>query len=248
MYGLAYQRIAAELRENIKDGVYQVGQQIPTEDSLAGRFGVNRHTLRRAVSLLAAEGLLRVDQGRGMFVANAPIRYPIGQRVRFNESLKSQGFRPHYQLLRAAETSAAGPVARHLEVPAEEPIVVMERLGFADECPLKIATSYFPLRHFPNLLHHIRHADSISRVFKEIYGRDHIRRSTIVTARMVRPEDARLLSLPLNQPVLMVESINVDQDGQVIEYGITRFRSDQTELAFEPASQVSPDTPEAAAE
>ena len=87
MDGPAYQRIAAELRENIKDGIYQVGQQIPTEDTLAGRFSVNRHTLRRAVGVLAAEGLVRVDQGRGIFVAAALVRYPVGQRVRFNESL-----------------------------------------------------------------------------------------------------------------------------------------------------------------
>ena len=87
MDGPAYQRIAAELRENIKDGIYQVGQQIPTEDTLAGRFSVNRHTLRRAVGVLAAEGLVRVDQGLGMFVAAALVRYPVGQRVRFNESL-----------------------------------------------------------------------------------------------------------------------------------------------------------------
>lgn len=246
MDGPAYQRIAAELRENIKDGIYQVGQQIPTEDTLAGRFSVNRHTLRRAVGVLAAEGLVRVDHGRGMFVAAALVRYPIGQRVRFNESLKAQGIRPHYALLGAEETTAFGAVARHLQVPQEEPIVRMDRLGLADGSPLKISTSYFPLGPFPKLLQHIEHSESISRVFKEIYGCDHIRKSTTVTARMVRREDARLLSLPLNQPILMVESINVDQHGQIIEYGITRFRSDQTEVFFEFTGQAVDSYPDAA--
>jgi GntR family phosphonate transport system transcriptional regulator len=74
---------------------------------------------------------------------------------------------------------------------------------------------------------------SISNLLREVYGCDHIRRSTRVSARVVNPQDARLLKLPLNYPILLVESINVDQDGKPVEYGVTRFRGDRMELVFE---------------
>jgi GntR family transcriptional regulator, phosphonate transport system regulatory protein len=230
-----YMRIAVELRQNVKDGVYRVGQRIPTEESLSLRFGVNRHTLRRAISMLAQEGLLRVDQGRGTFVAEAPIRYPIGERVRFNESLKAQGWEPRYQMLRIVELPAGVMVAEGLEIEMGEGVVAMERLGLADGWPIKVATSYFALRYFPDILRQLERSGSISLMFREVYGCDHLRRCTTVSAQMVAPEDARLLALALNQPVLQVEAINVDQHGRVIEYGVTRFRSDRTELVIEPS-------------
>ncbi|MFL0648780.1 UTRA domain-containing protein [Cylindrospermopsis raciborskii UAM/DH-BiRr] len=51
-----------------------------------------------------------------------------------------------------------------------------------------------------------------------MYGCDHIRRSTAVSARLVQPQDAILLQLSDNQPILLAESVNVDQGGNVIEY------------------------------
>ena len=62
----AWRQIADALRDEIASGVLAAGERMPTEAELALRFGVNRHTLRRALAALAADGLVRADQGRGM--------------------------------------------------------------------------------------------------------------------------------------------------------------------------------------
>ncbi|MEL6816974.1 MAG: GntR family transcriptional regulator, partial [Cyanobacteria bacterium J06598_3] len=89
--GPLYIQIAHQLRERIQDGSYKRDQQLPAEAKLAAQFGVNRHTLRQAIALLKQEGILRIERGRGTFVTAVPIRYAIGKRVRYNESLKAQG-------------------------------------------------------------------------------------------------------------------------------------------------------------
>lgn len=228
-----YVQIANELRQNINDGIYKAGDRLPTEEQLSARFGVNRHTLRRAISLLKSEGLLRVDQGRGTFVANALIRYPIGKRVRYNETLKAQGHEASFKLLRSLEIPAESAVAKALEIKAGTTVGLMERLGLADSQPISVSTSYFPLSVFPDILIHCQQAPSISKMFREIYNCDHIRRITRISARMVKQQDARYLELPLNHPILLAESVNVDQHGRVIQYGVTRFRGDRMELEFE---------------
>lgn len=233
MSGPLYLQIAAELRRNITDGVYKVGQRIPTEDNLSKRFGVNRHTLRRAVGLLASEGLVRVDQGRGTFVADLPIHYPIGERVRFNDSLRAQGLEPSYRMLRALALPATVTVARALDITEGEEVAMIERLGLADHVPIKIATGYFPLRRFPDILPHLEQTRSISQLFRETYHCDHLRKRTTISALAASAEDARLLGLSLHQPLLLVESVNTDQHGRVIEYGVTRFRGDRTALDIE---------------
>jgi len=228
-----YIQIAKELRQNINDGIYKAGDKLPTEEQLSVRFGVNRHTLRRAITLLKSEGLLRVDQGRGTFVTNTLIRYPIGKRVRYNEALKAQGLEPRFKLLRTLEIPANSSVAASLEIKVGTSVAVMERLALADSQPISVGTSYFPLSLFPDILIHCQQAPSISKMLRDIYGCDHIRARTRISARMVKQQDARLLELPLNHPILLAESINVDQRGRIIEYGVTRFRGDRMELVFE---------------
>jgi GntR family phosphonate transport system transcriptional regulator len=233
-----YIQIAEKLRQNIHQGVYQIGEQLPTETKLAEQFAVNRHTLRQAIALLKNEGLLRVDRGRGTFVAAKTIRYAIGKRVRYNQTLKAQGWQARYQLLRVLELPADNAIAKGLEITYGEPVALIERLALADEEPISIGTGYFPLKQFPDILEpqnikFLQQQQSISRLLQEVYGCDHIRRSTCVSARLVQPHDAKWLQLPLNQPILLAESVNIEQTGKIIEYGVTRFRGDRMELFFE---------------
>ena len=227
-----YVQIAEELRENIQQNTYQPGDKLPTENNLSQRFGVNRHTIRNAIALLKEEGLIRVDRGRGTFVAATPIKYPIGQRVRYNESLKAQGIKASYKTLKAIEIPAAKQIAQALTIEIGAKVILIERLGLADNQPISIASSYFPGDRLPNLIANWEKYTSISKLLQEKYNCDHLRHSTKVSARIVREDDARLLQVPLNYPILLAESINCDRDRQVIEYGVTRFRGDRMELVF----------------
>ena len=118
------------------------------------------------------------------------------------------------------------------------PVALVERLGYADDMPISVGTGYFPLTRFPDLLSDksietLNATGSVSRWLRDRYDVDHIRQSTVVSARLVQPSDAKLLALPLNQPILLAESVNVDQSGQVIEYGVAKLRGDRMEMAFD---------------
>ena len=63
-----YLQIAGILRERIKSGQIRPGRPVPSEPQLVGEFGVSRLTARKAVRVLADEGLVEVVQGRGAFV------------------------------------------------------------------------------------------------------------------------------------------------------------------------------------
>ena len=233
-----YIQIADQLRRRIQKGQYAVGDRLPAEGQLAEQFGVNRHTLRQAVALLRQEGTLRVERGKGTFVAAAPIRYAIGKRVRYNESLKAQGHTIRYELVRSLEVPADDALAEMLNVELNAGVALIERVSFVDEQPLSVSSSYFPLTLFsdllmPESLQQFQETGSVSRWLRDRYSVDHIRLRTSVSARLVQPNDATLLALPLNQPILLAESVNVDQHGRVIEYGVTRFRGDRMEMVFE---------------
>lgn len=229
-----YAQIADQLRHHLQEGVYKVGDKLPSQAQLSAQYGVNRHTLRQAIALLKNEGLLRVDKGLGMFVAEAPIQYPIGKRVRFNEALQAQSQKGNYQLLQATEMTADAKLALKLEIKSGDSIALVQLLGLAENQPFFVSVSYFPLKRFPDMVQQWQQGtQSISKLMRDTYGCDHIRRCTYISARLVRPQDARLLKLSLNQPILLVESINVDENDCVIEYGVTRFRGDRMELVLD---------------
>lgn len=61
-----YEQIARVIRERIEDKTYD--RRVPGETVLADEFDVSRPTVRSALDILAAEGLVRAVRGRGTFV------------------------------------------------------------------------------------------------------------------------------------------------------------------------------------
>lgn len=66
-----YEALAQAIRQAIADGVYRMGELLPTEEALTARFGVSRQTVRRALALLADEGVIEKRQGSGSRVTGA---------------------------------------------------------------------------------------------------------------------------------------------------------------------------------
>lgn len=64
-----YRHIQNMLQERIRQGIYSPGNRLPSEAALSEEFGVSLITVKRALELLAADGLVRKAQGKGTFVA-----------------------------------------------------------------------------------------------------------------------------------------------------------------------------------
>lgn len=63
-------QVTAVLRQNITNGIWDVGAMLPSESALADNLDVSRTVIREALSRLKAEGMLASRRGRGAFVAS----------------------------------------------------------------------------------------------------------------------------------------------------------------------------------
>src|SRR5690606_19691752 len=71
------------LQKDISMGKYRPGDRIPPEPELMEAYGVGRSTIREAIKTLASAGLLKVQQGAGTFVTQAPaVGEPLAHRLR----------------------------------------------------------------------------------------------------------------------------------------------------------------------
>jgi DNA-binding GntR family transcriptional regulator len=66
----AYRRIADTIAVGIQGGTYPPGSMLPSEAALAEEYGVSRPTVRQGLAELRATGVIRVENGRGAFVAD----------------------------------------------------------------------------------------------------------------------------------------------------------------------------------
>lgn len=210
------------------------GDRLLTEAQLAAEYGVNRHTVRRAVESLARAGLVRVEQGRGAFVAEDRLDYTVAIRTRFSEWVRRHNWEPSGQALHLRTLAATPAVAAALEIEAGGMVVAYERLGLADGVPVVLTTHMFPALRLPGLLDGLRLHPTITAALQAAGVADHVRRSTCVSSRMPNAVEAGLLQAPRRHLVLVCENVNVDAAGMVVEFGIPRHPSTRVQVVFEP--------------
>ncbi|MSP67658.1 MAG: phosphonate metabolism transcriptional regulator PhnF [Alphaproteobacteria bacterium] len=225
-----WHQIAERLAAEIAAGAPGSGERLPTEAALATRFRVNRHTVRRALADLEARGLVRVEQGRGSFVAETMVDCPLGMRTRFSENLLGRRRTPARRLLRETTLPASAEIAKALALAPGTTVVALELIGEADGRPISIATHYFPAARFAGIGAVVAELGSITEALRRFSIHDYTRRITRITAHLPDPADAAQLRQSASRPVLRTESVNVDAAGRPLEYGIARFAGDRVQL------------------
>lgn len=229
----AWRQIADGIEADLASGSLRPGEKLPTEAALAQRFGVNRHTVRRALAVLAARGLVRAAQGSGTFVEARPLAYPIGPRTRFSEIMARAGREAWGDLLSAAETIADAGVAEALAIDPGAAVLQLRTLHRADATPISLATTSLPLPRFAGLARAYAETGSLTRAYAAVGVADYVRLSTRITARAAGPQDAAILDLTPGRVLLVVDSVNVDADGRRIQATRAHFAADRVELVVE---------------
>ena len=225
-----WKSIAIALTDDIAQGRYDTGAKLPAEAQLSARFGVNRHTVRRALAEMAAQGLVHARRGAGVFVAARPTDYPIGKRVRFHQNLAREGRTPAKEVL-MLETRAAGVrEAKALGLAPGDPVHVYDGLSLADGQPVALAQAVFPAEHLPDLCAALREETSITAALKRCGVADYTRLETRITAKLATATQALHLRISEGAPILRTTSISVDSAGTPVEFGRTWFAGDRVTL------------------
>jgi GntR family phosphonate transport system transcriptional regulator len=225
-----WEHIAAELTAAISKGAYQPGQRLPTEHSLAEQFGVNRHTIRRSLSSLCSQGLLRVVQGSGTYVEEFAVDLLLTKRTRLHQSLEQAGLKGGLQVVKSQTVVANSDLAHKLQVPVRSKLLLIQTLGEASNFPLSVSERYFPLPRFSGLETSVLQTGSITAAFSACGVADYTRLTSRITADMPKIELAGLLKQSATRPVLLVESVNIDTQGIPIEFAKTWFVGDRVSL------------------
>lgn len=203
----------------IAEGELRPGAQLPTEAELAKRFGIGRHSVRRAITELARVGKLSVEQGRGTFVSETPhITYLIGRRTRARQNMLSQSLNFTRRLLASERKPAPPQVARALGLRPGAEVIASQRCSFVDDLPVATGWGYVSAERFPDFLERRSARGSMTALWASYGINDFLRADTSVQARPATPDEARILRQHSQMPVLVVHAVDVEPDGTPIFY------------------------------
>lgn len=245
--GTASRQLARQLRVAITSGELPAGAKLPSERVLAADHNVARNTARAAVQLLADEGLVEAQHGRGVFVRERPRlirfgnkRYSRSLRLEtglspFHAEVELQGRIPYVDCVSVTRIQPPLDVAERLQIRLPEDTVARrENWYYADDQPIQRGVTYIPwpiaerspLGESPDLGPGALYARFEERGYVMATSREEI------SARMPTPNEGTLLELPSGVPVLIVIHTSIDEAGRPFE--VTQFtaRADQTALDY----------------
>ncbi len=140
-----YGAIGILLRDRILRGHYPQGTHLPSESALQDEFAVSRVTIRLALDMLRAAGLVESRQGKGYFVHPVRALHDLGRLQGFGEMMASVGVEAHSVVLDVAEGPAAPEVQKALALERSEPMVAIRRVRVGGGNALSYDVSYFPV-------------------------------------------------------------------------------------------------------
>lgn len=225
--------IADDFEQMILVGKYDNGQKLPVESEIAARYGVNRHTVRRAMSELAARGLVRTERGSGTYVRTDKLDYRIGERTRFSEIIAAAGHEAEGRLQGHRLEPASEEIAARLGLKPGDDVVRLEIVRAADRVPISVATTWFDGQRFCDAAKIFRQLRSVTRTLDH-YGIGGYRRKwTRISAAFADAVDAGRLRLSVHRPILVVESLDVTSDDKPVLTTRGRFVADRVALIVE---------------
>ncbi len=220
-------QVSQSLRASILGRSSRDPLRLPTEEQLAGHYGVSVLTMRQALKELEDEGLISRHRRRGTFIEpdaqrGAPVRLLgsvdaiVAQQSGMTTELLDHG-------------SAPVPTELTEYFPDLVEVATYHRLRGDEETgePTNHARNYVR----PELAERIDLRDLVrwpmTKVLRDIVGADISRITDTVQARLADPETSRLLRVPLLSPILHYTGIAYDEAGQVLDVAVIHYRGDR---------------------
>lgn len=234
--GFGYRELADVLRDAIRRGEYAPGSTLPKQDEIAKAHGVNIKTVRQAVRLLEAEGLVTPVRRRGTVVRQRPPMKRLGADRYAKSKWKFSGL-----VAFAADREASGRewqetdqtqevnlVGADSEVAAafelEKGAQVYERARLVKEAgePTHSLASYYR----PEDVEGTPLVDPTPGPAGQgggfavltLQGLEPDTITETVYARMPTREEIELLGLPAGEPVMVLRRKTFTSDGRIIEF------------------------------
>jgi GntR family transcriptional regulator len=233
-----HRQIAAQLRARIRRGDWGPGDRLPSIPAMAEMFGVAKQTVQRTIDQLRVEGVLITKPGSGT--------YGRGTRRRLNRLSRGRygGFRGYHadlaaryrqHLAEVGRAPAPPEVADAFGVPDGTELVVRRHVVRTDDAPVEVGASWFRAADAAGTT--LERAEAFGRPLyqevEEVTGRRYATATDTISARQPTREEAEILQIRPDTPVLHLLHVAYDGGRRPIEVAQATWPGPMTTLTEE---------------
>lgn len=222
---MQYLKIMESINQQIETGLLIAGAKFPAERKLAETFDTSRVTLREALSLLEADGKIFREDRRGWFVSPKPLSYDPTNTDNFKAMALKAERQPRSELLNAQLIPCPRDAAKLLGVEPDTQVYRLERLRYLDERPVAVTINFIIADYFADLLTKA-FTESLTHIYKEEYATLYQRTRYHIRTSSLRGDIAVALRATSGSPAMLVERVNYDQEGRLIDCDLEYWRHD----------------------
>lgn len=227
-----YIQIHDKIKVDIENGVWAIGDRLPSERELATHFNVSRMTLRQAIQTLADEGILERKIGSGTYVARKKVQEKMTGTTSFTEIMLSQNRKPSSRTISYYSAKPSSSEMEKLNLGSEDQILRMERIRFADNLPICFEVTSVPY----SLIKQYSKAEITQSLYKtlEEKGGNKIGHANQTISSMLASEKiADYLEIKRGDAILRLRQVSYLEDGQPFEYVRTQYVGGRFEFYLE---------------
>ena len=155
MADLVYKNVMQDLKRRINDNQFP-DKRLPDERSLSESYEVSRSSVKRALNVLAQQGIIFKKRGSGTFVnplyiKNQAVFSYEGRNRGVTDSMRVDGKKPGIKLLDFQVIPATPELQQDLFLNADDFVYQIKRLRLLDQQPIMIETGFIPIKIMPEL-------------------------------------------------------------------------------------------------
>lgn len=218
-----YIQISDAIRARIQSGKLPPDSVLPPSEQICDELGITRMTLRQAYAVLAREGLVDAQRGRGTFVRRSRIERTLGQMVGFSEEMTAKGKKPSSDLLALERTEPSEAAREFLRSPA---VYRIERLRLADQIPMAIEEVQIRADLAPDLEDFDLASRSLYEILENVYHLRLLHCDQVVSASLPGSRQRKLLEIGSNVALLNVTRRSYATSEVPASFGTTQYRGD----------------------
>jgi GntR family transcriptional regulator len=233
-----HRQIAEQLRARIREGGWAAGERLPSIPTIAEMFGVAKQTVQRSIDQLRVEGVLITKPGSGTYVRgtrrrlNRLARGRYGGHRGYHADLAAR-YRQH--IIEVGRSPAPPEVADAFGVADGTELVVRRHLVRTEDAPVEVGASWFrtadaagtPLERYEAF------GRPLYQEAEEAIGRPYASATDTISARQPSREEAEILQIRPDTPVLHLLHVAYDDAHRPIEVAVATWPGPMTTLTEE---------------
>lgn len=232
-----YSQLKNLIIDKIENGEFSEDSKIPSEQELCEIYDISRPTVRQAVMELTSNGYLYKEKGKGTFVSRSKSRIDIKNYSGFTDSILDSQVPGERNVLSAdrAKSDEYRKLEEVFNIPGNQKIefVQVKYSTIQNGEVLALNVSFIPLNLFPSIVEDIRDKKPSYEILRGKYPLIPVRTKSSLEIIYTEQDDAQHLHVQTGQPLIKIENIMYSKSGQVVEYIISKYRSDKCKLVFE---------------